>query len=65
MFMSHDNVQEDLVQWFSQQPKEVFADGICQLVHQSYSCLITRGDFSVAKLSRVSILKQVSVVHDS
>jgi hypothetical protein len=28
IFMSDDNVQEAMVQWFRQQPKEFFADGI-------------------------------------
>ena len=47
--MSQDNMQEDLVQWFMQQPKELFADGTCQLVDCCYSCLITCGNFFCCK----------------
>ena len=48
VFMSQDSMHEDLVQWLRQQPKELFADGICQFVHHCYSCLITVVIFSVA-----------------
>ena len=61
MFMSQDNMQEDLVHWFRQQPKELFADGICQLVHPCYSCLITCGDFFYCKIFTC----EDSVVHTS
>lgn len=41
-----DSVQEAVIQWFRQQPKEFFADGIHQHVHEWDSSLNANGDFS-------------------
>jgi hypothetical protein len=40
-----DNMQEAVVQWFWQQPKDFYADGICLLVNEWNSCLNACGNF--------------------
>jgi hypothetical protein len=63
-FTLDDTVQEAVVKWLRQQPKEFFADGIYRLVHQWDSSLNACGDFlTVAIPSPVSILEQVSFEH--
>jgi hypothetical protein len=44
-FLPDDNVQKAVIEWFRQQPKEFFANRICQLVHQWDFCLNACGDF--------------------
>jgi hypothetical protein len=39
------SVREAVVQWFKQERKEFFADGIHYLVYQCYSCLNACYDF--------------------
>jgi hypothetical protein len=45
MFTMNNDMQEAVVQWFGQQLREFFADGICWPVHHWVSCLNACGDF--------------------
>jgi hypothetical protein len=44
-FTLDDSLQEALVQWYRQQPKEFLCRWICQLVYQQDSCLNPCSDF--------------------
>lgn len=59
-FNSDDSLQEVVIQCFGQQCKKLFAEGMCQLVHQWGSCLNGWVDFY--NCCNVSILKQISIV---
>jgi phage terminase large subunit-like protein len=44
-FESDKDVKTVVKQWFQQQPREFFVEGIHRLVHQWDACLITHGDY--------------------
>jgi hypothetical protein len=44
-FRWHENIKHMIRQWFQQQPRKVFAEGICHLATHSATCHITLGDY--------------------
>jgi hypothetical protein len=68
MFMADGSVQKVGVQWFSHQPKELFADALCWLVCHWHSCIWVNGSavcLLISVPSPLSIVEWVWILNAS